>query len=105
MFILMILERIKETRLKFSQESVTVLYIMSNYQKATIKLTNEQLNQLSKTGTMLRISKKKFQDEEMSHVVFLTTNQTTENKNAFSNNMLTDIKVSKAQISKMIQSC
>ena len=41
--------------------------------------------------------------EELPHELFLTTRQTTELKNAFANNMLTDVKLSKAQISKMIQ--
>ena len=33
MFILTILEKIKETRLKFSHESVTVLQKMANYEE------------------------------------------------------------------------
>ena len=40
----------------------------------------------------------------MLHEIFLTTRQTTKIKNAFDDNMSTDIKLSKAQISKMIQS-
>ena len=44
MFILTILEKIKETRLTFSERSVTVLSIMSNYQEARVKLANTQLN-------------------------------------------------------------
>ena len=40
----------------------------------------------------------------MPHELFLTTRQTTEIKNAFSNNMSTNIKLIKAQISKIIQS-
>ena len=72
MFVLMILDKIKETRLPFSQESVTVLQIMANYQIARVKLTNTQLNKLAsaaknKTGTILRINKKKFEDEELPH--------------------------------------
>ena len=45
MFVLTILEKIKETRLKFSHGSVIVLYKMTNYQEARVKLTNTQLNQ------------------------------------------------------------
>ena len=72
MFVLMILDKIKETRLPFSPESVTVLQIMANYQIARVKLTNTQLNKLAsaaknKTGTILRINKKKFEDEELPH--------------------------------------
>ena len=40
----------------------------------------------------------------MSHELFLTTNQATKIRNALAKNMLKDIKLSKAQISKIIQS-
>ena len=40
----------------------------------------------------------------MPHELFLTTRQTTKIRNAFANNMSTYIKLSKAQISKIIQS-
>ena len=53
---------------------------------------------------MLRITKKKFQDEELPHELFLTTRQVTKIRNAFANNMKTDIKLGKAQLSKIIQS-
>ena len=36
--------------------------------------------------------------------MFLTTRQTAKIRNAFSNNMSTDLKLSKAQISKIIES-
>ena len=52
----------------------------------------------------MRITKKNFQDEELLHALFLTTRQTTKIKSAFANNMSTDVKLSKAQISKIIQS-
>ena len=82
---------------------------MANYQEARVKLTNTQLNKLKsaakiKTGTISRINKKKFQDEELPHKLFLTTKQTTKIRNAFANNMSTDIKLSNSQISKIIQS-
>ena len=58
------------------------------------------------TGTILRLNKKNFEDEELSYKLFLTTRQTnkTKDKKVFTNNMSTDIKLSKAQISKIIQS-
>ena len=67
-----ILRLIKETRLKFYRGSVTVLSVMANYQEARVKLKNTQLNKLksarkSKTGTILRITKKNFEDEELPH--------------------------------------
>ena len=40
----------------------------------------------------------------LPHELFLTTRQTTKLRNAIENNMLTDIKLSKPQISKIIQS-
>ena len=43
MYVLMILQKIKETRLNFSQGSLTVLWRMVNYEEARDKLTNSQL--------------------------------------------------------------
>ena len=40
----------------------------------------------------------------MSHELFLTTRQTTKIRNAFANNISIDIRISKAHISKTIQS-
>ena len=54
------------------------------------------------TGTILKITKKIFQDEELSHKLFRTTKQTTKIRRAIAKNMLTDIKLSKAQLSIMI---
>ena len=45
---------------------------------------------------------KKFADEELQHELFLTTRQKTKVRNAFANNMLADIKLSKAQLSKIV---
>ena len=75
---------------------------MTNYQEARVKLTNTQLNKLksavkNKTGTIFRMNK------ELPHELFLTK-QTIKIRNAFANNMSTDMKLSKAQISKIIQS-
>ena len=76
MFTLSILDKIKETRLKFSQGSVTVVWNMVNYQEARVKLTNTQLNKLksaakNKTGTILRPNKKNVENEELPHELFL----------------------------------
>ena len=45
---------------------------MTNYQEVRVKLTNTQLNKLksatrNKAGTILRINKKNFGDEELPH--------------------------------------
>ena len=78
---------------------------MVNYQEAIVKLTNTQFNKLkyaakNKTGTILRLTKKNFEDEELPHESFLTTRQTIKIRNAFAKNMSTDIKLSKTQLSK-----
>ena len=104
MFVLTILEKMKEARLKFSQGRVTV-----KLQETRVKLTNTQLNKLKSTvknttGATLRITKKNFQVEELPHELFLTTRQTTRKKNAFAHNISTNIKLSKVQIYKIFQS-
>ena len=53
---------------------------MTNFQEARVKLTNTQLNKLksagkNKAGTTLKITKNKFQDEELPHKLFLTIKQ------------------------------
>ena len=73
---------------------------MANYQEARVKLTNAQLNKSKsaakyKIGTILRLNKKNFEDDELPHDVFLTR-QTTKIRNAFANNISTDITLSKA---------
>ena len=80
---------------------------MANYQEAKVKLTYTQLNKLkpaakNNTGTILRINKKSVQDEELPHELFLTKRRTTKIRNAFANNMSADVKLSKAQISKIV---
>ena len=45
-----------------------------------------------------------FDGNDLPHELLLATRQKTKLKNAFNNNMSTDLKLSKAQISKIIQS-
>ena len=52
----------------------------------------------------MRLTKKNFQHGELPRELFLTTRQRTKKRNTFANNMSTDIKLSKAQLSKIIQS-
>ena len=47
---------------------------------------------------------KMFEENNLPHEILITTRQKTKLKNAFKNNMSTNIKLSKAQISKIIQS-
>ena len=82
---------------------------MVEYSKVNVKLSDTQLKKLknavkNKTGTILRISLKMFNGNDMPHELLLTTRQKTKLRNAFNNNMSTGLKLSKAQISKIIQS-
>ena len=50
------------------------------------------------------MSAKIFSSNKLPHELFLTTRQTTKLRNTIENNISTDIKLRKAQISKIIQS-
>ena len=82
---------------------------MIEYSKVNVKLSDTQLKKLktafkNKTGTALRISLKTFNGIDLPHELLLTTRQKTKLRNAFNNNISIDLKLSKAQISKTIQS-
>ena len=82
---------------------------MAEHSEMNVKLADTQLKKLKtavkdKTGTILRISLKMFDGNDLPHELLLTTRQKTKLRNAFNNNMSTDLKLSKAQISKIIQS-
>ena len=82
---------------------------MVEYNTVNAKLSNSQLNKLKnyvkkKQGTTLRMNAKMFNGNNLPHELFLITRQTTKLRNAIENNMSTDVKLSKAQISKIIQS-
>ena len=82
---------------------------MVEYSKVNVKLSDTQLKKLktavkNKTGTALRISLKMFNGNDLPHELLLTTRQKTKLRNVFNNNMSTDLKLSKAQISKIMQS-
>ena len=81
---------------------------MVEYTKVNVKLSDSQIKKLKdavkdNTGTTLRISLKMFNGNNLPHELLLTTRQKTKLRNAF-NNMSTDLKLSKAQINKIIQS-
>ena len=82
---------------------------MANYQEKRVKLTNKQLNKSRSAAQKqdrnnTKNKQENFQDEELAHELFLTTRQTTKIRNVFANNMSTDIKLNRPQISKIIQS-
>ena len=75
---------------------------MSNYQILNWKKLKTSVK--NKTGTTLRTSFKMFNGKDLPHEWLLTMRWKTKLRNAFNNNLSTDLKLSKAQISKIIQS-
>ena len=81
---------------------------MVEYSEINCKLTNVQLNKLRKAaksneGGTLKLGIKNFNKNEHPHELLLTTRQNTKLRNAISNNLTTDIKLSNNQIKKIIQ--
>ena len=82
---------------------------MVKYSKITVKLSDNQQKKLKTavkniTRTTLRISLKMFNGNDLPHELSLTKRQKIKIRNALNNNMSTNLKLSKAQISKIIQS-
>ena len=82
---------------------------MVEYNKVNAKLSDSHLSKLKsadkdQTGTTLRMNMKMFSGNNLARELLLPTRQTTKLGNAIENDMLTDIKLSKAQISKIIKS-
>ena len=82
---------------------------MVEYSKVNVKLSDTQLKKLKtavkdKTGTTLRMSLKMFNGNDLPHELLLTRRQKTKLRNSFNNNVSTDLKLSKTQIFKIIQS-
>ena len=82
---------------------------MVEYSTVNAKLSNSQLNKLksavkNKQGTTLRMNASMFNGNNLPHELFLTQRQTTKLRNNIENNLQTDIKLGKTQISKIIQS-
>ena len=81
---------------------------MVEYSKIDCKLTNGnyKLKKAVKSfkGETLRLGIKNFNKDERLHELLVTTRQRTKLINAINNNSATDIKLSKAQIKKLIQS-
>ena len=81
---------------------------MVEYSKVNVKLQDRQLKQLKtvvkdKTGATLQMILEMLDINDLLQLI-LTRRQKTKLQNAFNNNMSTDLKLSKAQISKVIQS-
>ena len=75
--------------------------------RLNVRLSDKQLEKLktavkNNAGTTLRMSLKMLDVDNLPHELSLTTRQKTKLRNASSNNMSIDIKLFKAQISKII---
>ena len=86
---------------------------MTQYNRLNVKLSNSQLNNLkssikNETDVVLRISSDIVSDSNdntnFPHELLLTNRQVANIPKAFAKNTSTDIKLSKTQLSKMIQS-
>ena len=73
---------------------------MFEYSNMNVKLSDTQLKKLK----TLTINLKVFNGNDLTHELLLTTRQKTKLRNTVNNNMSTDLKLSKAQISQIIQS-
>ena len=82
---------------------------MVEYNTVNAQLSSSQLNKpknavKNKQATTLRMNSKMFSANTLTHELLLTTRQTAKLRNTIENNLSTDIKLIKAQISKIIQS-
>ena len=84
---------------------------MTEYISLNVKLSNSQLNKFksaikNETEVVLRLSFNMIGDNETSfpHKLLLTNRQASNLRKAFANHLSADIKLSKIQLSKMIQS-
>ena len=85
---------------------------MTQYNRLNIKLSNSQLNKLTSAITnenkvVIRLSPNMIGESNdqanFSHELLLTDRQVSGIRKAFANNSSVDVKFSKAQLSKMIQ--
>ena len=88
-------------------------YKMTQYNSLNVKLSNSQLNKLkssikNETDVVLRISSNMVSNSNdntnFPHELLLTNRQVANIRKAFAKNTSTDIKLSKTELSKMIQS-
>ena len=82
---------------------------MVEYSKVNVKLSDTQPKKLktvvkNKAGTTLRMILKLFDENDRPHELLLTTRRKARLRNAFNNNMSTELKLSKGHISKICQS-
>ena len=75
---------------------------MVEYSKVNVKLAETVVK--DKIETTWKMIFKMLNGNDLPHELLLTTRQKTKLRNVFNNNMSTDLKLSKARISKIIQS-
>ena len=78
---------------------------MVGYNEVNVKLSYIQLKNFknavkNKTGTILRISFKMFNGNNLQHELLLTRRQKAKVRNAFNNNISTDLKLLKPKFLK-----
>ena len=78
-------------------------------QNVNVNLSNAQLKKLKtavkkKTRRTLKLSLKMFHGNDLPHELLLTARQKAKLRNELNNTMSTDLALSRAQISKLIQS-
>ena len=86
---------------------------MTQYNRLNTKLSNSKVNKLksaikNETEVLIRLSPNMIGDSNdktnFPHELLLTDRQVSSSREAFANNFSVDIKFSKTQLSKMIQS-
>ena len=84
---------------------------MTKYNSLNVKLSNSQLNKFksaikNETKLVLRLSSNMIGDNEtnFTHKLLLTSRKVSNHRTAFANHSSADIKLSKTQLSQMIQS-
>ena len=84
---------------------------MTQYNSLNVELSNSQLNKFksaikNETEIVLRLSSNMIGDDETNfpHKLLLTNRQVSNLRKAFANHSSADIKLSKTQLSKMMQS-
>ena len=91
--------------------NVIKMFKFYQYNSLNVKVSNSQLNELTsaiknETEVVLRSSSNMIEDNKSNfpHNVLITNRQVANLRKAFGNHLSTDIKLSKTQLSKMIQS-
>ena len=82
---------------------------MTQYNSLNVKLSDSQLNKLkssikNETDVVLRISSNSNDNTNFPHELLLTNRQVANIRKAFANHSSIDIRLSKTQLSKMMQS-